>query len=80
MPELVRRKGKCDCEVGLGLSVRRTCVSCSQLSLKLLRIVLDIPEGVWYKVTLLGGDSGLEVWTMRQLEMDFGSRSDSLEV
>ena len=46
-------------------------MSCSQLALKLLKIVLDIPDGVWYKVVRLSGDTGFEVETMRQLEIDF---------
>ena len=50
-----------------------TCSSCSDLALKFLRIVLDIPEGVWYSTNCLSGDAGFEIETMAQLEFSWGA-------
>jgi len=69
---VIRRKGKCICKHTNGVRTI-TCVSCSTLALKILKIVLDIPEGVWYSVSSLGGDAGLKVVTMRQLEFSWGA-------
>ena len=79
MPTKILRKGKCGCREEMP-GAKHTCGSCSTLALKLMKLVFALPEESWYKVVRLSGDAGMKVHVIRQLEMDFGSRSDSLEV
>ena len=72
MKKTIRRKGECRCELACA-NRQFTCLSCSTLALKFLKIVLDIPEGVWYTTKVLGGDTGFEIVTMRQLEFAFSA-------
>jgi len=64
---IVSRQGKCRCT-----KKRRdgwtVCNSCADLAFRVYKIVVDLSEDMWYKVTRSGGDAGYEVDTLRQLE------------
>ena len=68
----LRRKGECECRQATK-DRKHVCFSCSALSLKIFRIVLDLPDGAWYRVTRLDGDVGFRVEIQRQLEFAFSS-------
>jgi len=38
-----------------------------------MKLVFALPEGVWYRVISLSGDTGMRVYTLRQLEIDFST-------